>query len=63
MGGSLSAGNGILAGRLDWITMRAFIFASLIALVIAIAAAVALDGIVQEPSSTAFSTSAVRLSE
>ena len=41
--------------------MRAFITACLIAIVIAITAAVALDGIVQEPSSTAFSTSAVRL--
>ena len=41
--------------------MRAFISACLIAIVIAIGAAVALNGIVQESSSTAFSTSAVRL--
>jgi hypothetical protein len=49
------------AGGFRRITMRAFISACLIAIVIAIAAAVALNSIVQESSSTAFSTSAVRL--
>jgi hypothetical protein len=41
--------------------MPTFITACLVAIVIAIVAAVALNSIVQESSSTAFSTSAVRL--
>jgi hypothetical protein len=41
--------------------MRTYITASLVAIVIAIVATVALSSIVQEFSSTAFSTSAVRL--
>jgi hypothetical protein len=41
--------------------MRAFAVACLAAIVMAIMAAVILNGFVQQPSSTNFSTSAVRL--
>jgi hypothetical protein len=42
-------------------TMRVFISACLVAVIIAVGAAAVFDRIVQEPSSTAFSTSAVRI--
>jgi hypothetical protein len=41
--------------------MRAFIIACLVAIIIAIAAAFALDRLLQESSSKSYSTSAVRL--
>jgi hypothetical protein len=41
--------------------MRAFIVACVVAIIIAIAAALALDWLVQESSSKSYSTSAVRL--
>jgi|AmaraimetFIIA100_FD_contig_31_55805201_length_470_multi_2_in_0_out_0_1 hypothetical protein len=41
--------------------MRAFIVACVVAIIIATAADLVLNRLVQEPSSTAYSTSAVRL--
>jgi hypothetical protein len=41
--------------------MRAFVIACVVAIILAIAAAAMLDGFLQEPSSTSFSTSGVRL--
>jgi len=41
--------------------MRAFILACVVAIIIAIAAALALDRLLQEPSSKTYSSSAVRL--
>jgi hypothetical protein len=41
--------------------MRVFITACLVAIIIAVGAAAILNWIVQEPSSSAFSTSAVRI--
>jgi hypothetical protein len=41
--------------------MRAFVYACLTAIIIAVVAVVVLNGFVQQPSSLKFSTSAVRL--
>ena len=45
------------------VPMRSFMAACIAAVVIAVAAAAILDGIVQESAATAFSTSAVSLSK